>query len=134
MAYSEKLKTRFNDAISAPKAPENSAKFDKNLKSVGTGLVGAPACGDVMKVSLKINDEGRIEDSSVKIFGCGAAIASATLAAEIIRNKTIEEALEITNEEIAKELNLPPVKRHCSLLAEQAIKAAISDYQKKNEN
>ena len=132
MAYSEQLKERFNNAISAKKPLESITKFDKNLKEVGTGLVGAPACGDVMKMSLRIDTNGKIEESSVKTFGCGAAIASASLASEMIKNKTIEEALKITNEDIAKELKLPPVKRHCSLLAEQAIRAAISDYQKKN--
>jgi Fe-S cluster assembly scaffold IscU len=132
MAYSEQLKERFNNAITTKKPLEDAKKFDKALKEVGTGLVGAPACGDVMKMSLRIDSEGKIEESSVKTFGCGAAIASASLASEMIKNKTIEEALKITNEDIAKELKLPPVKRHCSLLAEQAIRAAISDYQKKN--
>jgi nitrogen fixation NifU-like protein len=131
MAYSAQLKERFNQEIEG-KNLKNANDFNKNLKEVGVGLVGAPACGDVMKMSLKINDKGVIEDSLVKTFGCGAAIASASLASEMIKNKTVEEALVITNEDISKQLKLPPVKRHCSLLAEQAIRAAISDYQKKN--
>jgi Fe-S cluster assembly scaffold IscU len=130
MAYSKQLEERFKDAISTK--IENKEEFDKNSNEVGTGLVGAPACGDVMKMSLMIDSDGKIKRSSVKTFGCGAAIASASLASEMIKNKTIEEALKITNEDIAKELKLPPVKRHCSLLAEQAIRAAILDYQKKN--
>jgi nitrogen fixation NifU-like protein len=134
MAYSEQLKQRFSDAISVKPSGEKPKFFDKNSKEVGIGLVGAPACGDVMKMSLKIKEDGTIEESSVKTFGCGAAIASASLASEMIKNKTIEEALKITNEDIAKELKLPPVKRHCSLLAEQAIRAAIEDFQKKNAN
>jgi nitrogen fixation NifU-like protein len=122
MAYSKQLEERFKDAISTK--IENKEEFDKNSNEVGTGLVGAPACGDVMKMSLMIDSDGKIKRSSV--------IASASLASEMIKNKTIEEALKITNEDIAKELKLPPVKRHCSLLAEQAIRAAILDYQKKN--
>lgn len=130
MAYSPELQNRFTDAIS--NKTQNIKVFDKNSKQVGTGLVGAPACGDVMKMSLKINDDGKIEDSSVKTFGCGAAIASASLASEIIKGKSVEEAMKITNEDISKELKLPPVKRHCSLLAEQAIRSAIADYENKN--
>jgi Fe-S cluster assembly scaffold IscU len=131
MAYSKQLQDRFNNEISNNSSNKSKA-FDKNSKQVGTGLVGAPACGDVMKMSLTINEEGKIEDSLVKTFGCGAAIASASLASEMIKDKTIEEAMKITNEDISKELKLPPVKRHCSLLAEQAIRAAIADYQSKN--
>jgi NifU-like protein involved in Fe-S cluster formation len=129
MAYSKQLQQRFNDEIT--KKIENTTKLDKLSSNVGTGLVGAPACGDVMKMMIEFDENGNIKSSSVKTFGCGAAIASASLASDMIKNKTIDEALSVTNEQIAKELKLPPVKRHCSLLAEQAIRAAIADFQSK---
>mmetsp|Transcript_5023 Transcript_5023/g.12519 ORF Transcript_5023/g.12519 Transcript_5023/m.12519 type:complete len:116 (+) Transcript_5023:142-489(+) len=107
--------------------------MDKNASDVGTGLVGAPACGDVMKLQLKINADGVIEDAKTKIFGCGSAIASSSLASEWVKGKTIDDCLKITNDDIAKHLCLPPVKLHCSMLAEDAIKAAIYDYKQKQE-
>jgi nitrogen fixation protein NifU and related proteins len=124
MAYSDKLIEHYEN-------PRNMGSLDKNAEDVGTGLVGAPACGDVMKLQLKINDDGIIEDAKFKTFGCGSAIASSSLATEWIKGKTIDEAAEIKNETIAKELNLPPVKIHCSVLAEDAIKSAIDDFRKK---
>jgi nitrogen fixation protein NifU and related proteins len=124
MAYSEKVIDHYNN-------PRNVGSFDPGDKSVGTGLVGAPECGDVMKLQLKINSNGIIEDAKFKTFGCGSAIASSSLATEWVKGKSINEAFEIKNTEIVKELNLPPVKIHCSVLAEDAIKAAISDYKKK---
>lgn len=131
MAYIAEVNNRFQKAIDVD-AQKKQAVLEKESKNVGMGLVGAPACGDVMKVSVKI-ENGVIVDTSYKIFGCGAAIASASFASDVIKNKTIEDAMLITNEEIAKALSLPPIKRHCSLLAEQAIKAAIADYKSKNE-
>ena len=129
MAYSKRLEQEFKNIFTPEFRNENNKKvFDKKAKDVGVGLVGAPACGDVMQVMVKINDEGIIEDTTFKIFGCGAATASASLAAQIIKGMRAEDALKITNEDISKELNLPPVKRHCSLLAEEAIKAAIENY------
>jgi len=125
MAYSEKVIDHYNN-------PRNVGSFDPSDKSVGTGLVGAPECGDVMKLQLKINEKGIIEDAKFKTFGCGSAIASSSLATEWVKGKTIDEAFSIKNTEIVKELNLPPVKIHCSVLAEDAIKAAIEDYKKKN--
>ncbi|CAH8876043.1 unnamed protein product [Trichobilharzia szidati] len=113
--------------------PRNVGSLDKKDKSVGTGLVGAPACGDVMKLQIKVDENGKIVDAKFKTFGCGSAIASSSLATEWIKGKTIEEAEKIKNSDIAKELKLPPVKLHCSMLAEDAIKAAIKDYQKKSE-
>ena len=134
MAYSKQLNDRFESVFLAnPDTAKPVKKFLKDDKTIGTGLVGAPACGDVMRVSLKINENGIIEDSDFKIFGCGAAVASASLAAELVKNRTLEEALLITNEHISKELSLPPVKRHCSLLAEQAIRRAVEDYKHKNQ-
>jgi nitrogen fixation protein NifU and related proteins len=124
MAYSEKVIEHYNN-------PRNVGSFDPNDKTIGTGLVGAPECGDVMKLQLKISDSGVIEDAKFKTFGCGSAIASSSLATEWVKGKTINEAFQIKNTEIVKELNLPPVKIHCSVLAEDAIKAAISDYKKK---
>ena len=125
MAYSDKVIDHYNN-------PRNVGSFDKKDPSVGTGLVGAPECGDVMKLQVKINPETNvIEDAKFKTFGCGSAIASSSLATEWLKGRSINQALEIKNTEIVKELNLPPVKIHCSVLAEDAIKAAIHDYQKK---
>ena len=121
MAYSEKLIEHFEN-------PRNVGSMDKASANVGTGLVGAPACGDVMKLQIKVNEEGIIEDAKFKTFGCGSAIASSSLITEWVKGKTLDEAGEIKNTHIAKELSLPPVKIHCSVLAEDAIKAAISDY------
>ena len=126
MAYSEKVIEHYEN-------PRNVGSFDKDDPSVGTGLVGAPACGDVMKLQLKISELGIIEDAKFKTFGCGSAIASSSLATEWIKGKTIDEAMTIKNTDIVSELNLPPVKIHCSVLAEDAIKAAIADYKKKQE-
>ncbi|RCK53782.1 scaffolding protein [Thalassospira profundimaris] len=125
MAYSEKLIDHYEN-------PRNVGSFDKNETSVGTGLVGAPACGDVMKLQIKVSAEGIIEDAKFKTFGCGSAIASSSLITEWVKGKTIAEAGAIKNSQIAEELALPPVKIHCSILAEDAIKAAISDYNTKN--
>ncbi|NOY83525.1 Iron-sulfur cluster assembly scaffold protein IscU [hydrothermal vent metagenome] len=125
MAYSDKVIDHYSN-------PRNMGSLDKKDKDVGTGIVGAPECGDVMKLQLKISG-GVIEDARFKTFGCGSAIASSSLATEWVKGKTIDEAFQIKNTEIVNELNLPPVKIHCSVLAEDAIKAAISDYKKKNE-
>ncbi|MBZ5535465.1 MAG: Fe-S cluster assembly scaffold IscU [Acidobacteriia bacterium] len=114
--------------------PRNVGSFAKDADGVGTGIVGAPACGDVMKLQLKINDQGVIEDAKFKTFGCGSAIASSSLATEMVKGKTIDEAYAIKNTQIVNELKLPPVKIHCSVLAEDAIKAAIEDYRKKHGN
>ena len=127
MAYSEKVTDHFDN-------PKNVGSLDKNNSRVGTGLVGAPACGDVMKLQLKISDEGIIEDAKFKTFGCGSAIASSSLVTEWVKGRSIEDAESIKNSEIAEELSLPPVKIHCSVLAEDAIKAAIKDYRDKNGN
>jgi nitrogen fixation NifU-like protein len=124
MAYSEKVIEHYEN-------PRNVGTLDKNDESVGTGLVGAPACGDVMRLQIKVGDDGRIEDAKFKTFGCGSAIASSSLATEWLKGKTVEEANTIKNSMIAEELNLPPVKIHCSVLAEDAIKSAIADYRKK---
>merc|ERR1712222_228229 len=113
--------------------PRNVGSFDKNDKNVGTGLVGAPACGDVMKLQIKVDDDGNIIDSCFKTFGCGSAIASSSLATEWVKGRTLDEVVEIKNADIAKHLSLPPVKLHCSMLAEDAIKAAVKDLKKKNE-
>jgi|TARA_R110001599_G_scaffold54992_1_gene152454 nitrogen fixation NifU-like protein len=121
MAYGEKLLEHFEN-------PRNVGSMDKESSNVGTGLVGAPACGDVMKLQIRVNGEGIIEDAKFKTFGCGSAIASSSLITEWVKGKTLDEAGEIKNTHIAKELSLPPVKIHCSVLAEDAIKAAISDY------
>ena len=126
MAYSEKVIEHYEN-------PRNVGSFDKNDPSVGTGLVGAPACGDVMKLQLKISDDGIIEDAKFKTFGCGSAIASSSLATEWVKGMTIDQAMAIKNTQIVEELNLPPVKIHCSVLAEDAIKSAIADYKKKKE-
>ena len=129
MAYSDKLVKHFEN-------PQNVGTIttDPNNKEVGTGLVGAPACGDVMKLQLKINEDGIIEDAKFKTFGCGSAIASSSLVTEMVKGRSIDEAMEISNREIAQELELPPVKIHCSVLAEDAIKAAIKDFQRKNQS
>ena len=124
MAYSNKVIDHYEN-------PRNVGSLDKNDPEVGTGLVGAPACGDVMKLQLKINDEGVIEDAKFKTFGCGSAIASSSLATEWVKGMTIDQAMEIKNTQIVDELNLPPVKIHCSVLAEDAIKGAIADYKAK---
>ncbi len=124
MAYSDKVIDHYEN-------PRNVGTLDKNDDHVGTGLVGAPACGDVMRLQIRVNDDGVIEDAKFKTFGCGSAIASSSLATEWIKGKTLDEAAEIKNETIAKELNLPPVKIHCSVLAEDAIKSAIDDFRKK---
>ncbi|KAK4475352.1 hypothetical protein MN116_002416 [Schistosoma mekongi] len=112
--------------------PRNVGSFDKKDESIGTGLVGAPACGDVMKLQIKVDKNGKIIDAKFKTFGCGSAIASSSLATEWVKGKTIDEASRIKNSDIAKELKLPPVKLHCSMLAEDAIQAAITDYKKKS--
>ncbi|WP_428662313.1 Fe-S cluster assembly scaffold IscU [Reyranella sp.] len=124
MAYSEKLIDHYEN-------PRNIGSLDKNSEDVGTGLVGAPACGDVMKLQIKVSPEGLIEDAKFKTFGCGSAIASSSLVTEWVKGKTIDEAETIKNTDIAKHLALPPVKIHCSVLAEDAIKAAIADYRAK---
>src|SRR5512138_3485276 len=124
MAYSNKVIDHYEN-------PRNVGSLDKNDPNVGTGLVGAPACGDVMRLQLKISDEGVIQDAKFKTFGCGSAIASSSLVTEWVKGKTVEEALQIKNTDVAQELNLPPVKIHCSVLAEDAIKAAVTDWQRK---
>jgi nitrogen fixation NifU-like protein len=124
MAYSEKVLDHYEN-------PRNVGSFDKADGSVGTGMVGAPACGDVMRLQIKVNDEGIIEDAKFKTYGCGSAIASSSLLTEWVKGKTLDEAGEIKNSQIAEELELPPVKVHCSVLAEDAIKAAISDFRDK---
>tara|TARA_Y100000034_G_scaffold10914_1_gene11434 strand:+ start:23619 stop:23996 length:378 start_codon:yes stop_codon:yes gene_type:complete len=124
MAYNDQVINHYNN-------PKNVGSLDKNASNVGTGLVGAPECGDVMKLQIEVSDEGQITDAKFKTFGCGSAIASSSLATEWIRGKTIDEAMEINNTEIVDELSLPPVKIHCSVLAEDAIKAAIADYKNK---
>jgi len=126
MAYSDKVLDHYEN-------PRNVGSFDKNDTNVGTGMVGAPACGDVMKLQIKVNDEGIIEDAKFKTYGCGSAIASSSLVTEWIKGKTLDQALEIKNADIAEELALPPVKIHCSVLAEDAIKAAIADLKQKSE-
>uniref|UniRef100_A0A3P9QEN1 Iron-sulfur cluster assembly enzyme ISCU n=2 Tax=Poecilia TaxID=8080 RepID=A0A3P9QEN1_POERE len=113
--------------------PRNVGSLDKNKKNVGTGLVGAPACGDVMKLQIQVDENGKIVEAKFKTFGCGSAIASSSLATEWVKGKSVDEALKIKNTDIAKELCLPPVKLHCSMLAEDAIKAALSDYRLKQE-
>ena len=124
--YSQKLIDHFDN-------PQNVGSFDKKDNNVGTGLVGAPACGDVMKLQIKVNDDGIIKDAKFKTFGCGSAIASSSLVTEWVKGKTLDEAGEIKNTHIAQHLALPPVKIHCSVLAEDAIKAAISNYRTKSE-
>lgn len=127
MAYSEKVVDHYEH-------PRNVGAFDKDDASVGTGMVGAPACGDVMRLQIKVNpDTGVIEDARFKTYGCGSAIASSSLVTEWVKGKTLDQALEIKNNHIAQELALPPVKIHCSILAEDAIKAAITDYKSRNK-
>ncbi len=125
MAYSNELIDHYEN-------PRNVGTLDKGAGDVGTGLVGAPACGDVMKLQIKVGPDGRIEDAKFKTFGCGSAIASSSLATEWVKGKTLDEAEKIKNTEIAQHLSLPPVKIHCSVLAEDAIKAAIHDYREKH--
>ncbi|ENO8809393.1 Fe-S cluster assembly scaffold IscU [Photobacterium damselae] len=126
MAYSEKVIDHYEN-------PRNVGSFDKGDKNVGSGMVGAPACGDVMQLQIRVSDGGIIEDAKFKTYGCGSAIASSSLITEWVKGKTLDEAASIKNAAIAEELELPPVKVHCSILAEDAIKAAISDYKKKHE-
>ena len=127
MAYSEKVIDHYEH-------PRNVGAFEGSDGEVGTGMVGAPACGDVMKLQIKVNKEGVIEDAKFKTYGCGSAIASSSLVTEWVKGKTVDQALEIKNTQIAEELALPPVKIHCSILAEDAIKAAVADYKKKLDN
>ena len=125
MAYSDKVIDHYEN-------PRNVGSFDKGDEAVGTGMVGAPACGDVMKLQIKVGADGRIEDARFKTYGCGSAIASSSLVTEWVKGKTLDQATEIKNTQIAQELSLPPVKIHCSILAEDAIKAAVADYKKKH--
>ena len=125
MAYSEKVVEHYEN-------PRNVGSFDRGDAAVGTGMVGAPACGDVMKLQIRVGEDGIIEDARFKTYGCGSAIASSSLVTEWVKGKTLDEAMQIRNSQIADELALPPVKIHCSILAEDAIKAAISDYRKKH--
>ena len=127
MAYSEQVMDHYEN-------PRNVGKLDKDAEDVGTGMVGAPACGDVMQLQIKVNDDGIIEDARFKTYGCGSAIASSSLLTEWVKGRSLDEAGSITNSEIADELALPPVKIHCSVLAEDAIKAAIKDYRDKHDN
>jgi len=126
MAYSEKVIDHYEN-------PRNVGSLDKEDSNVGTGMVGAPACGDVMKLQIKVDQKGIIEEAKFKTYGCGSAIASSSLITEWVKGKSVEEAVKIRNTEIASELSLPPVKIHCSILAEDAIKAAVEDYKKKSE-
>ncbi|KGY12584.1 scaffolding protein [Vibrio tubiashii] len=126
MAYSEKVIDHYEN-------PRNVGSFDKEDPTVGSGMVGAPACGDVMKLQIKVTPEGIIEDAKFKTYGCGSAIASSSLVTEWVKGKSVDEAAAIKNAEIAEELELPPVKVHCSILAEDAIKAAVADYKKKHQ-
>ena len=125
MAYSEKVIDHYEN-------PRNVGAFDKSDESIGTGMVGAPACGDVMKLQIKVNEAGIIEDARFKTYGCGSAIASSSLVTEWVKGKTLDQALDIRNTQIAEELALPPVKIHCSILAEDAIKAAVQNYKEKH--
>ncbi len=126
MKYSEKVVDHFNN-------PRNVGSLDKNSANVGTGIVGAPECGDVMKLQIEVDEEGTILDAKFKTFGCGSAIASSSLATEWLKGRTVDQAEDLKNTEIAQELSLPPVKIHCSVLAEDAVKAAIEDWKRKNE-
>ncbi len=126
MAYSDKVMDHYEN-------PRNVGSFDKNDDSVGTGMVGAPACGDVMKLQIKVGADGVIEDAKFKTYGCGSAIASSSLVTEWVKGKTLDQALSIKNTQIAEELALPPVKIHCSILAEDAIKAAVQDYKARHD-
>jgi nitrogen fixation NifU-like protein len=125
MAYSDKVIDHYEN-------PRNVGSFEKGDNQIGTGMVGAPACGDVMKLQIRVNDQGVIEDAKFKTYGCGSAIASSSLVTEWVKGKTLDQALEIKNSLIAEELALPPVKIHCSILAEDAIKAAVADYKEKH--
>jgi nitrogen fixation NifU-like protein len=125
MAYSDKVIDHYEN-------PRNVGALDKNDPNVGTGMVGAPACGDVMKLQIRVNEQGIIEDARFKTYGCGSAIASSSLVTEWVKGKSLDEAMTIKNSQIASELSLPPVKIHCSILAEDAIKAAVEDYRKKH--
>ena len=125
MAYSDKVIDHYEN-------PRNVGSFAKGDEQIGTGMVCAPACGDVMKLQIRVNDQGVIEDAKFKTYGCGSAIASSSLVTEWVKGKTLDQALEIKNSQIAQELSLPPVKIHCSILAEDAIKAAVKDYQEKH--
>ena len=125
MAYSEQVMDHYNN-------PRNVGKFDNEDQDIGTGMVGAPSCGDVMRLQIKVNDSGIIQDARFKTYGCGSAIASSSLLTEWVKGRTLEDAAQIKNTEIAEELALPPVKIHCSVLAEDAIKAAINDFKTKN--
>ena len=125
MAYSDKVLDHYEN-------PRNVGSFAKDADDVGTGMVGAPACGDVMKLQIKVGPDGRIEDAKFKTYGCGSAIASSSLVTEWVKGKTLDQATGIKNTQIAEELSLPPVKIHCSILAEDAIKAAVADYRKKH--
>ena len=127
MSYSDKVINHFED-------PQNIGSLDREDPSVGTGMVGAPACGDVMKLQHQINDNGIIEDAKFKTFGCGSAIASSSLITTLVKGRSVDEASDIKNSDIARELSLPPVKIHCSVLAEDAVKSAISDWRKKNKS
>ena len=126
MSYSDKVLRHYE-------RPNNVGSLDAGNNNVGTGLVGAPECGDVMKLQIKVDEDGTIEDAKFKTFGCGSAIAASSLATEWVRGRTVDEAMELSNTEIVEELSLPPVKIHCSVLAEDAIKAAINDYKAKQE-
>jgi nitrogen fixation protein NifU and related proteins len=126
MSYSQKVVDHYEN-------PRNVGSFDRNDASVGTGMVGAPACGDVMKLQIRVNEDGVIEDARFKTYGCGSAIASSSLITEWVKGKTLDQAMQIRNTQIVEELALPPVKIHCSILAEDAIKAAIADYRSKTE-
>jgi nitrogen fixation NifU-like protein len=126
MAYNEKVIDHYEN-------PRNVGTLDKEDENVGTGLVGAPACGDVMRLQIKVDDQGIIQDAKFKTFGCGSAIASSSLVTEWVKGKTVDYAMGIKNEQIVEELSLPPVKVHCSVLAEDAIKAAVADWRKKKE-
>ncbi len=127
MAYSDKVLDHYEN-------PRNVGSFDKGDESVGTGMVGAPACGDVMKLQIRVNDSGIIEDARFKTYGCGSAIASSSLITEWVKGKTLDQAMDIRNTQIAEELALPPVKIHCSILAEDAIKAAVQNYREKHQD
>ncbi len=127
MAYSEKVIDHYEN-------PRNVGSLDKDDPTVGTGMVGAPACGDVMKLQIRVGDDGVIQDARFKTYGCGSAIASSSLVTEWVKGKTLDQAMSLKNTDIASELSLPPVKIHCSILAEDAIKAAIEDYKKKHGN
>lgn len=127
MAYSEKVLDHYEN-------PRNVGAFDKSDDNIGTGMVGAPACGDVMKLQIKVNEAGIIEDARFKTYGCGSAIASSSLVTEWVKGKTLDQAMNIRNTQIAEELALPPVKIHCSILAEDAIKAAVQNYKEKHQD